>query len=63
MRNVSQDAFADDHSPTWSPSGRRIAFFANRDKGWDIYSLDLESGQRTNLTMSPGLEQAPDWGR
>jgi len=62
LRNLSQDAFADDHGPTFSPWGRRLAFYSNRDQGWDIYTLDPDTGERVNLTMSPALEQAPHWG-
>lgn len=63
LRNLSQDAYADDHGATWSPWGRYIAWYTNRDKGWDIYRLDTETGERVNLTQSPLLEQWPHWGR
>jgi len=62
LRNLSQDAYADDHGPTFSPWGRRIAFYSNRDQGWDIYTFDLTTNERVNLTTSPALEQAPHWG-
>jgi len=63
MRNLSQDAYADDHGPTWSPWDERIAFFSNRDKGWDVFTYDLATGERANITMSDALEQYPCWGR
>lgn len=63
LRNLSQDAYADDHGATWSPWGRYVAWYTNRDKGWDIYRLDTQTGERANLTMSPVLEQWPHWGR
>ena len=62
LRNVSQDVYADDHGPTWSPWGSQIAFYSNRDSGWDIHTLDLNTGERVNLTLSEDLEQAPSWG-
>jgi TolB protein len=62
LRNLSQDSYADDHGPVWSPWGGRIAYYSNRDGGWDIYTLDLASGQRANVTQSDMLEQAPHWG-
>jgi Tol biopolymer transport system component len=62
MRNVSRDAYADDHGPVWSPWGTHVAHFSNRDGGWDIYTLDLETGERDNLTSSALLEQSPHWG-
>lgn len=63
LQNVTRDPQADDHGVTCSPWGRHIAFFSNRDGGWDIFTLDLETGQRTNITMSATQEQAPHWGR
>ena len=63
IRSISRDAYADDHGPSWSPWGNQIAFSSNRDGGWDIYTVDLESGRRANLTSSPLLEQSPSWGR
>ena len=62
VRSASRDAYADDHGPTWSPWGGRLAFFTNRDQGWDIHTIDLQTGERVNLTMSPALEQGPHWG-
>jgi len=64
--NLSQDAYADDHGPTWSPWGDRIAYYSNhaneQEGGWDIYTLNIETGEQTNLTQSPMLEQSPHWG-
>ena len=63
MRNLSQDAYADDHGPTWSPWDGKIAFFSNHDRGWDVFTYDLVTGERANITMSDALEQYPCWGR
>jgi len=62
-RNLTQDAYANDHGGSWAPSGGMIAYFSNRvsnrDGGWDIYTLDLRTGRRTNLTNSATIEQYP----
>ncbi len=63
LRNLSQDVYADDHGASFAPGGRHIAFYSNRDKGWDIFTLDLVTGERLNITQSEALEQAPHWGR
>ncbi|NLG48518.1 MAG: DUF5050 domain-containing protein [Chloroflexi bacterium] len=64
LRNLSQDAYADDHGPTWSPWRNQIAYFSNRAGGWDIYTLHLDTGERVNITNSEGmLEQAPHWSQ
>jgi len=64
LRNLSQDAYADDHGPTWSPWRNQIAYFSNRARGWDIFTLHLDTGERVNITNSEGaLEQAPHWSQ
>ncbi len=60
-RNLSQDTYADDHGPSMCPSGQRIAYFTNRDGGWDIATLNLQTGARANLTQSTMIEQYPVW--
>jgi len=61
-RNLGRDSYADDHAASWSPWGGRIAYHSNRAGGWDIYTLNLETGERVNLTASDALEQSPNWG-
>lgn len=61
-RNQSRDSFADDHGVTFSPWGGSIAYYSNRHGGWDIYTLNLDTGERVNLTASEAQEQAPNWG-
>jgi Tol biopolymer transport system component len=36
---------ATDVAPTWSPDGRQLAFLSDRDGGWALYTLELESGR------------------
>ncbi len=59
---LTRDAYADDRGPAWSPWGDRIAYYSNAQGGWDIMTLDLETGSRSNLTGSQALESAPNWG-
>jgi len=51
----------DDVSPAPSPDGTSLAFASNRSGYWDIYLLDLESGETTQLTNTPEYEGAPSW--
>ncbi len=46
-------------SPAFSPDGRTVAFRAIRGGQFDIYLLDLESGQVTNLTDDPASDSSP----
>lgn len=52
-----------DYSPAWSPSpGRQIAFVSLRDGNQDIYVVDLNTSEATNLTNTPAInEDYPAW--
>ena len=50
-----------DITPTLSPDGQRVAFASNRSGYWDLYLLDLPSGQVTRLTDTLAYEAAPSW--
>jgi TolB protein len=51
----------DDITPAPSPDGKKIAFASNRGGYWDLYLLDLASGNVTRLTNTPAYEGAPTW--
>jgi len=51
----------DDITPAISPDGQRIAFASNRTGYWDLYILDLASGQTRQITNTPTYEGAPSW--
>jgi len=51
----------DDITPASSPDGERIAFASNRFGYWDLYLMDLASGELTRLTDTPEYEAAPSW--
>jgi TolB protein len=51
----------DDITPSPSPDGKKIAFASNRNGFWDLYLLDLASGDVTQLTNTPQYEGAPTW--
>ena len=46
---------------TWSPDGRTVAFSRQNSQNIDIYKLDIESGQTTQLTAHPRVELAVAW--
>jgi TolB protein len=51
----------DDITPALSPDGRQAVFASNRNGYWDLYLLDLPSGQVSRLTDSTEYEAAPSW--
>lgn len=51
-----------DHmAPAVSPDGTRLVFASNRDGAWDLYLLDLTSGQVQRLTDTPEYDGSPSW--
>lgn len=51
----------DDESPSISPDGTRVAFSSNQNGYWDIYILDLLSGDTQQLTDDAAYDGAPAW--
>jgi TolB protein len=50
-----------DRDPVFRPDGGAVAFSSQRDGGWDLYILDLATGQLERLTDSPEFEAHPSW--
>lgn len=51
----------DDITPSLSPDGVRLAYASRQNGYWDLYVLDLVSGQTTRLTDTPEYEASPTW--
>jgi TolB protein len=51
----------DDITPAISPDGLQVAFASNRSGFWDIYLLDLTTGEITPFTNTPQYEASPTW--
>ena len=50
-----------DREPAASPDGRFVAFASDRNGGWDLYLLDLVSGEVRQLTQTTSFEGQPTW--
>lgn len=47
--------------PAWSPDGKYITFRDDRDGNYDVYLLNLETGEETNVSNHPGADIEPAW--
>lgn len=59
IRQLTNDLPREIH-PCWSPDGKQIAYSGGdgrRDGIWDVYLLDVETGDTRKVTTNPG----PDW--
>ena len=45
----------------WSPDGQTLAYCAQRNGDYDIYTIPLQGGAETRLTTAPGLDDGPDY--
>jgi len=45
----------------WSPDGERLAYCAERNGQYDIYTISVNGGAETQLTNTPGLDDGPEY--
>jgi TolB protein len=46
---------------SWSPDGRTLAYCAERNGNYDVYTIAIAGGQETRLTTAPGNDNGPDY--
>jgi dipeptidyl aminopeptidase/acylaminoacyl peptidase len=52
---------AQDHSPEWSPDGRRLAFLSTRSGSSQVWTIPLDGGEAAQLTDHPLDVDAVKW--
>ena len=52
---------AADFEPSWSPDGKRLAFYTLRDGNYEIYVMNADGSSPKNLTNDPALDTQPAW--
>lgn len=45
----------------WSPDGKTLAYCAERNGQFDIYTIPVDGGDEARLTDAPGLDDGPDY--
>ncbi|HMA17615.1 MAG TPA: protein kinase, partial [Thermoanaerobaculia bacterium] len=61
LRKLTDDPHRD-RGPSWSPDGKRIAFYSNRDSGkYEIWVINPDGGGLTELTKTSGRGWFPWW--
>ena len=60
-QRVEMRTVDDPESPDFSPDGRRVAFAALQSGTGDIFILDLQTEEVTNLTKDSFADSAPTW--
>lgn len=45
----------------WSPDGKILAYCAERNNQYDIYTIPVEGGKETQLTSTLGLDDGPEY--
>lgn len=53
MVQLTKDASASNTVPRWSPDGQRILFLSDREGNIDLFLMDADGSNQTNITNSP----------
>ena len=60
MKALTDGPF-DAREPHWSPDGKSIAFSSDRSGNYDVWTLDVASGQVRQVTKDPANDFFPAW--
>jgi TolB protein len=61
QRNLTDNQSVDDVDPSWSPDGSRIVFSSDRDGDSEIYVMDTDGTNLTQLTNNFEDDYRPAW--
>jgi TolB protein len=45
----------------WSPDGKRLAYCAQRNGNFDVYTISVNGGEETRLTTAEGKDDGPEY--
>jgi TolB protein len=52
---------ASDTAAAWSPDGTQVAFASTRAGNWELYLVEIATGQEKRLTEDPSTDFSPTW--
>jgi dipeptidyl aminopeptidase/acylaminoacyl peptidase len=52
---------SNDEDPSMSPDGKKVTFASDRDGDFEIYTLDVSSGEVARVTDNAGDDRYPAW--
>jgi TolB protein len=61
VTNLTEDP-AGDSAGSWSPDGKFVVFESDREEGWRIFFLEVDSGEVERIPTS-GDASAPVWSQ
>jgi TolB protein len=53
---------AEDFAPSVSPDGNKISFVCDRDGNYEIYSMNSNGSNPTNVSEHSSADSYPNWG-
>jgi TolB protein len=61
IANFTRSPKVDDYGPSWSPSGRSIAWASDRVDDFDVWRKPVAGGRGRRITHDTGFHGAPAW--
>jgi TolB protein len=50
-----------EYTPSWSPNNKRIVFESKRTGNYEIWSMNADGSEVSQLTNNPADDQSPAW--
>lgn len=61
FNRASLSSHASDIAAAWAPDGTRVVFASSRTGNWELYLIEIATGQEKRLTDHPATDFSPAW--